>query len=142
MVGGSCGDDASGAAHIRWGDQSRAITWSYYYMIFLCFFYLLFILDLWIPSFWCSIYWDWLYYLNIMHIVFLFQVIHIYIILDYIPFSHHSFIFETCGFSYTTQTLYHSGGTTSSLYFFNRSWNIEDNVQLGWGESWGRKFCY
>ena len=26
--------------------------------------------------------------------------------------------------------------------FFNRSWNIEDNVQLGWGESWGRKFCY
>ena len=26
--------------------------------------------------------------------------------------------------------------------FFNRSWNIEDNVQLGWEESWGRKFCY
>ncbi|RVW47640.1 hypothetical protein CK203_109777 [Vitis vinifera] len=28
----------------------------------------------------------------------------------------------------------HSGGTTSSL-FFNRFYNIEDNVQLGWGES-------
>ena len=33
----------------------------------------------------------------------------------------------------------HSGGTTSSL-FFNRFCHIEDNVQLGWGESWGRKF--
>ena len=33
----------------------------------------------------------------------------------------------------------HSGGTTSSL-FFNRFYHIEDNVQLGWGESWGRKF--
>ena len=41
-----------------------------------------------------------------------------------------------------SKTPCHSGGTTSSLYFFNRSWNIEDNVQLGWGESWGRKFCY
>ncbi|RVW66364.1 Retrovirus-related Pol polyprotein from transposon 17.6 [Vitis vinifera] len=28
----------------------------------------------------------------------------------------------------------HSGGTTSSL-FFNRFYHIEDNVQLGWGES-------
>ena len=33
----------------------------------------------------------------------------------------------------------HSEGTTSSL-FFNRFYHIEDNVQLGWGESWGRKF--
>ena len=33
----------------------------------------------------------------------------------------------------------HSGGTTSSL-FFNRFSHIEDNVQLGWGESWRRKF--
>ena len=33
----------------------------------------------------------------------------------------------------------HSRGTTSSL-FFNRFYHIEDNVQLGWGESWGRKF--
>ncbi|RVW73702.1 Gag-Pol polyprotein [Vitis vinifera] len=31
-------------------------------------------------------------------------------------------------------TLRHSGGTTSSL-FFNRFYHIEDNVQLGWGES-------
>ena len=38
-----------------------------------------------------------------------------------------------------TQTPCHSGGTTSSL-FFNRFYHIEDNVQLGWGESWGRKF--
>ena len=44
--------------------------------------------------------------------------IYIYIIFYYIPFSHYSFIFETYGFSYTTQTLYYSGGTTSSLYFF------------------------
>ena len=43
---------------------------------------------------------------------------YIYIIFYYIPFSHYSFIFETCDFSYTTETLYHSGGTTSSLYFF------------------------
>ena len=33
----------------------------------------------------------------------------------------------------------HSGGTISSL-FLNRFCHIEDNVQLGWGESWGRKF--
>ena len=33
----------------------------------------------------------------------------------------------------------HSGGTTSSL-FFNRFYHIEDNVQLGWRKSWGRKF--
>ena len=33
----------------------------------------------------------------------------------------------------------HWGGTTSSL-FLNRFYHIEDNVQLGWGESWGRKF--
>ena len=33
----------------------------------------------------------------------------------------------------------HSGGTTSSL-FFNCFYHIEDNVQLGWGESWRRKF--
>ena len=43
---------------------------------------------------------------------------YIYIIFYYIPFSHYSFIFETCGFSYTTQTLYHLGGTTFFLYFF------------------------
>ena len=42
--------------------------------------------------------------------------------------------FETCGFSYTTRTPCHSGGTTSSL-LFNRCCHIEDNVQLGWGES-------
>ena len=47
--------------------------------------------------------------------------------------------FETYGFSYTTQTPCPSGGTTSSL-FFNRFCHIEDNFQLGWGESWGRKF--
>ena len=33
----------------------------------------------------------------------------------------------------------HSGGTTFSL-FFNRFYHIQDNVQLGWGKSWGRKF--
>ena len=42
--------------------------------------------------------------------------------------------FETYGSSYATQTPCHSGGTTSSL-FFNRFCHIEDNVQLGWGES-------
>ena len=46
--------------------------------------------------------------------------------------------FESCGFSYTTQTLCHSGSTTSSLYF-NRSWHIKDTVDLSWGESKGRK---
>ena len=33
----------------------------------------------------------------------------------------------------------HLGGTTSSL-FFNHFYHIEDNVQLGWEESWGIKF--
>ena len=36
--------------------------------------------------------------------------------------------------SFPQQTPCHSGGTTSSL-FFNRFYHIEDNVQLGWGES-------
>ena len=49
------------------------------------------------------------------------------------PLLTNSYVFfETCGFSYTTQTPCHSGGTTSSL-FFNRFYHIEDNVQLGWG---------
>ena len=26
-------------------------------------------------------------------------------------------------------------------YICNRSWHIEDNVDLGWGESWGSKYC-
>ena len=42
--------------------------------------------------------------------------------------------FKVLHTSYTTQNLSHSGGTTSSL-FFNRFCHIEDNVQLGWGES-------
>ena len=58
------------------------------------------------------------------------------------PLLSNSFVFfERCGFSYTTKTPCHLGGTTSSL-FFNRFCHIDDNVQLGWGESWGRKFCY
>ena len=58
------------------------------------------------------------------------------------PLLTNSFVFfETCGFSYTTQTPCHSRGTTFSL-FFNRFCHIEDNVQLGWGESWGMKFFF
>ena len=50
------------------------------------------------------------------------------------PLLTNSFVFfETCGFSYTTQTPCHLGGTTFSL-FFNRFCHIKDNVQLGWGE--------
>ena len=26
-------------------------------------------------------------------------------------------------------------------YIFNRSWHIEDNVDLSWGESWESKYC-
>ena len=44
------------------------------------------------------------------------------------------FFVDSCGFSSTTHTLCHSGGTTSSLYF-NRSCHIEGNVDLDWGES-------
>ena len=51
------------------------------------------------------------------------------------PLLTNSYVFfETCGFSYMTHTPRHLGGTTSSL-FFNRFYHIEDNVQLGWGES-------
>ena len=88
--------------------------------------------------FWCFIFWDWRYPLIISSIL-LSQIIYRHHFLFKlgtfsISSTHWNFcFFETCGFSYTTQTLYHSGGTTSSLYFFNRSWNIEDNVQLGWG---------
>ena len=87
--------------------------------------------------FWCLIFWDWMYYwwciiyrhhfcLNLAYLYFLYS--------PTLMFS-----LKACGFSYMTQTPCHSGGTTSSL-FFNRFCHIEDNVQLGWGESWGREF--
>ena len=72
------GELTSWAAHISWGDQSRAITWSHYYLIFLCFTCFLYI-RLVNPIFFMFINWDWMYYLNIMHSIFLFRVIHIYI---------------------------------------------------------------
>ena len=87
--------------------------------------------------FWCLIFWDWMYYwwyITYRHHFCLNLAIFLF------PLLTNSYVFfETCGFSYMTQTPCHSGGTTSSL-FFNRCCHIEDNVQLGRGESWGRKF--
>ena len=39
--------------------------------------------------------------LEIIHCIFLFQVIYIYILFDYIPLSHYSFVFATCGLRYS-----------------------------------------
>ena len=69
-------------------------------MIFLCFTCFLYI-RLVNPIFFMFINWDWIYYLNIMHCIILFQVIHIYIIFYYIPFSHYSFVFGICGLRYS-----------------------------------------
>ena len=88
--------------------------------------------------FWCLIFWDWMYYwwyiIHRHHFLFKLGIF-------LFPLLTNSYVFfETCGFSYMTQTPCHSRGTTSSL-FFNRFCHIEDNVQLGWGESWGSKYC-
>ena len=114
---------------------------SYHYLIIylVSFLYFFTIVELVIPCFLCFVYWDWLYYL-FSFVMYFPEGIQIY---NFFEYSWHNFIiipllisfiiFETCGFSYSTRTSYHSGDTTSSL-FFNRSCHIEDNVQLGWGE--------
>ena len=110
------------------------------------FMFFLLTLDLWIPSFSCFINWDWMYYLNIMHNIFLFWVIHIYY--HFWLYSLFSLLF--CLWNMWFKVLHTSCTLRLCLtqevplppFIFNRSWNIEVNVQLGWGESWERKFCY
>ena len=113
--------------------QDLTITWSS--SLFFVFTYYISIDN---SMFWSLIFWDWIYYwwYIIYRHHFLFKLS---IFLFPLPTNSYVF-FETYGFSYTTQTPCHSGGTTSSL-FFNRFCHIEDNVQLGSGESWGSKYC-
>ena len=55
--------------------------------------------------------------LEIIHCIFLFQVIYIYILFDYIPFSHYSFLFGTCGLRYSIPPL-HSDFVSLRRYHF------------------------
>ena len=47
-------------------------------------------------------------------------------------------VFESCGCTHTPWIPHHHKVYHSFLVFFDR--NIEDNVHLGWGESWGSKY--
>ena len=56
--------------------------------------------------------------LEIIHCIFLFQVIYTYIsFFDYIPFSHYSFVFETCGLRYSIPPI-HSDFVSLRRYHF------------------------
>ena len=66
-----------------------------------------------------------------------------HLVLYYFNSSTHIFycFFEACGFSYTSQTSRHSGGTTSSL-FFNRFVTLRTMFSLVRGRVEEESFCY
>ena len=86
--------------------------------------------------------------LEIMHCIFLFQVIYIYIyIYPFLLYSLFSLLFclwnmwfKVFHTSYTLR-LCLTQEVPLPPFIFNHFWNIGDNVQLGWGENWEKKFC-
>ena len=82
--------------------------------------------------FWCFIFWDWMYCMIISHIVLsqsnIYTSFFIIFAILLFPLLITLLFFESCGFSYTTQTPCHSGGTTSSLYL--------QSLLPHWGQCW------
>ena len=100
-----------------------------------------------IPCFWYYIYWDWLYYL-FSFILYFHEVIQIYqflstlnIILFYFLYSY-LLLFLKHVVSPILLELHIIQEAPLSPCNLNRSCHIENNVQPGWGESWGRKFLF
>ena len=113
--------------------QDLTITWSsLYFFVFTCY------ISINNSIFWCLIFWDWMYYwwyiihrhhfcLNLAFFYFLYSLT--------LMFSLKHVVSPIRLKLHVTQEV------PLPPYFFNRFCHIEDNVQLGWGESWGSKYC-
>ena len=95
--------------------------------------------------FWCFIFWIGCITWSYLILYFLRLIYRHHFFLLYLAFFYFLYSLLFCFFIHVVflirLRLHFTQEVPLLPFIFNCSWHIEGNVDLGWGESWWRKFC-